>query len=434
MAATLGVNRKTVQLAYDELVAQGWLTTQNRRGTFVSANVESTLPPPGGKATHDRCGEKIGGKLIPPSPPKEMVVFDDGAPDTRLVPVATLARAYRGALMKLSRSNRLADEHPLGSPALRQAIATMLNFDRGLPVSPERICLTRGSQMAIFLVAALLSGPGTAVAVEDPGYPQAREAFRVAGAEVIPIPVDEHGLVTEALERVCLQRPLRCLYVTPHHQYPTTAVMPPERRRHLLDLSDRFNFIIVEDDYDHEFHFTRNPILPLASQNPDGNIIYIGSFSKIITPSLRSGYMVVPRRLLRRFAFGIARVDRQGDPAMEAAIAELIDEGEVRRHFNKALQVYVERRRSFAAILERQLGPWVEFSVPEGGLAYWVRFRTPLAPAAFTARTRAAGVRILPGRLFTGQRAPLLATRLGYAGGTVAESEEGLRRLRRALD
>src|SRR6202034_2688453 len=189
----------------------------------------------------------------------------DGAPDTRQIPIDALARAYHNALGRRLGRGRLGYGDPRGTLELRAAISNMLNIDRGLTTTPDNICLTRGSQMAIYLASRILAGPGDTVVMEELSYPPAREAFRMAGAEVVPVPLDDKGMQVDELEKICRKKRVRAVYVTPHHQFPTTVCMRPERRLRLLSLAPQFGFAIVEDDYDHEFHFTHQPMHPLAS-------------------------------------------------------------------------------------------------------------------------------------------------------------------------
>lgn len=437
MAKQLEINRKTVQLVYEDLSIRGWVVTEGRRGTFVAPEPPvldcSPGQPRGETKTKILPATHRPHRVVPEKPATSMIVIDDGAPDTRLMPATALAQAYRNALQRLGRRNLLAEEYALGYPPLRQSIATMLNFNRGMATEPGRVCLTRGSQMAIFLAAHILAGPGVLVGMEEPGYSEARGAFQAAGAELAPLPVDGEGLRTDALEDLCRQRPLACIYVTPHHQYPTTVTLSPQRRHHLLELSERYGFVIVEDDYDHEFHFTRASVLPLASLSHEANIVYIGTFSKLLSPHLRSGFLTGPAWFVRRAAKMVARIDRQGDPVMELALAELIHSGALQRHHDRAMRVYDQRRLAFNSMLQQHFGERARFAVPDGGLAYWVRFDAPFGASGWAARARAAGIRLLPARLFWTGRPDAQTTRIGYAHMSTTEMDEALRRLKEAI-
>ena len=433
------MNRKTVVQAYVELEAQGWVATESRRGTFIAEDLpllDATEISPAARAGMPAAPSfpqpREPAALAAELPSGDMLSFDDGAPDIRHVPIDVLARAYRNALRSTLQVRRLGYGDPRGSESLRSAISTMLNTDRGLTTGIENICLTRGSQMAIFVVAQTLIVPGDTVVVEELTYPPAREAFRRAGAEIASVGVDAHGIRVEELERICRRKRVRAVYVTPHHHFPTTVLMKPERRMRLMLLAVQFGFAIIEDDYDHEFHFTHQPMLPLASFDGGGHVIYIGSLSKLLSPSLRLGYVSAPRALVARIAGEIMMIDRQGDPAMEAAIAEMIAAGELHRHTRKMMRLYRERRQCFADDLRNVLGRRIAFSVPDGGLAFWVRF-AGVDLARFAARCRAHRVFIQSSQAFATDGTVVDALRLGFASLEVRELRAATERLGAAL-
>jgi GntR family transcriptional regulator / MocR family aminotransferase len=185
----------------------------------------------------------------------------------------------------------------------------------------DNICLTRGSQMAIFLVSRILAGRGDTVVTETLSYPPARESFISAGADVVAVGLDAQGMRVDELEAICRKKRVTAVYVTPHRQFPTTVLMTVERRIRLLSLAAQFGFALVEDDYDHEYHFSHQPMLPLASADPTGKVVYIGSMSKILSTHVRLGYIAAPKVFIDRVASEITMVDRQGDPVTELAVA-----------------------------------------------------------------------------------------------------------------
>jgi len=417
LALQLGVNRKTVQQAYEELVSQTWLTAEATRGTFVSTRLPVIEPTPAAsRPPRHKTAFALSGNA--PEIPFEantpgVLVFDDGAPDTRLLPAELLAREYRRALLTLGRQNRLGYGDPRGTEALRQAIAAMLRLERGLDCGPEHICITRGSQMAILIAARILVGPNDLVAIEELSYPPAREAFRAAGAMIATIKIDANGLIPEEIEQICRHTPLRAIYLTPHHQFPTTVTLPPERRIKLLSLAEQYGFVIVEDDYDHEFNYTHRPVLPLAGVHGGARGIYIGSLSKLLTPSIRLGYLVADEAIINRAAAEVMLIDRQGDPAAEGAAASLIESGALKSHTRKVLRIYDERRQVMAANLRATMGDLVDFTSPQGGLALWVKFRG-LNAARLAANAADEGVTFLPGQAFVTGPNRIEAARLGF--------------------
>ncbi|WP_424192133.1 PLP-dependent aminotransferase family protein [Ampullimonas aquatilis] len=445
LAERVGVNRKTVVLAYDELVAQGWLTTQGKRGTFVAA----ALPKLDAKISMAKRGAQspihssLSGVKLYGEPlhwdedgrhGKNLIDFNDGVPDTRLIPYDVLSRAFRHALVTMARTNQLGYGDPRGSLLLRQALTRMLNMERGLDTSPENLCLVRGSQMGIFLAARILVRPGDCVAFEMLSYGPAREAFRVCGASVFGVDQDEHGLVPQSLERLCRKQRIRAVYVTPHHQFPTTVMMPVERRLRLLMLAEQFGFVIVEDDYDHEFHFDHRPMLPLASGDHAGQVIYIGSLSKVLAPGLRVGYLAASPDIVNRCVAEIMLIDRQGNAVTELAVAELMESGELKRHIRRALRIYEQRRNSAAAAIRTELSPWLDFDLPAGGLAFWLRLADGMNPDALAEEALRHRVRILPGTQFSiGKAASVSGVRLGFASLDEAAFNSGLQQLKVVL-
>lgn len=438
LAKDLGVNRKTVILAYDELVAQGWLQTEKARGTFVAKILPTAKrpiftfrPTLGSPANQEldfwRPSERKPIEVLLREPGSLM--FDDGAPDTRLVPVNELARAYRRSLLRMSRSNSLGYGDPRGSLELRSTTSAMLNADRGLNTTEEMVCLTRGSQMAIFLAARVLTRPGDTAVMETLSYPPARDAFSVNGVEVATVGLDEHGICLEDLEKICRKKRVRCVYITPHHQFPTTVSLPPARRIRLLALAEQFGFTIIEDDYDHEFHYSRRPLLPLASAHRWGKIVYIGSLSKLLTPSLRSGYIAGAKNFISRAAEEILHIDRQGDPATELAVAYMINSGEIRRHAHKVLRLYDSRRHLFSDLLRQHLGSDIEFQMPDGGLAFWVRFPSSTDILALASDAALHRLKVLPGSAYSISGEPSSGVRLGFASMNERELADAAARL-----
>jgi GntR family transcriptional regulator/MocR family aminotransferase len=440
LAESLKVNRKTIVLAYDELIAQGWLTTESRRGTFVSAKLPLFSPPnQSNKDLKQRVTETPTPVLAKYASTIEeeniahLIDFNDGIPDTRLIPFETISKAFRHALIEPIRSNKLGYGDPKGMLSLRHAIVEMLNMERGLNVDIDNICIARGSQMGIFLAARVLAKTNEYVVIENLSYPPAREAFRSCGAKILTVGLDQNGINVNELETLCKKYPISAIYVTPHHQFPTTVMMTAERRLKLLMLAEQYDFVIVEDDYDHEFHFHHHPVFPLASTNHAGRVIYVGSLSKVLAPGLRVGYLVASKEIINQCASEVMLIDRQGNSVTELAVAALLESGEIKRHIRRTLKVYYERRNVLIDLLRNELSEFVSFDSPNGGLAIWLRLNDGIEINKLVQNALLEKVKILPGSLFSESDVNINGIRLGFGSLNANELTTGVHRLKRAF-
>jgi GntR family transcriptional regulator/MocR family aminotransferase len=285
--------------------------------------------------------------------------------------------------------------------------------------------------MGVYLAVRVLLQPGDAVIVESLTYQPAVGVLEECGAKILPVGLDHRGVNLDEVERVCRSHRVRAIFLTPHHQFPTTVALQPDRRLRLLNLARQFAFAIIEDDYDHEFHFESQPLLPMAGYAPE-RVIYVGSLSKLLLPALRIGYIVAPAKVVDSLAQQVMLLDSMGNTLTEDAAADLIESGEVRRHVRKVTQIYAQRRKAFAAMLAEELGGLADFEVPDGGLAFWVRFRNLRALDRIESRALAAGVWIAPSRSYMTRPDAARGLRLGFASLTEQEAREGVRRLRAA--
>jgi GntR family transcriptional regulator / MocR family aminotransferase len=441
LADSLHVHRNTVLAALAELIAEGWVETTPARGTFVTRAIVNTR----GRLLSRRLAlrtqvsshvpftlPEAPAAYRPPNLPSGTLNLSHGAPDLRLVPSRAIGRAYRRVLA-LRGADVLGYGDPEGDAALRAALASMLSSTRGLSVRPDDVLVTRGSQMALTLSARALLRPGDAVAVEQLGYRPAWEAFRAAGATVVPVAIDREGIDIEALVRLADRAAIRAVYVTPHHQYPTTVTLKAARRLALLAFARARRIAIIEDDYDHEFHYDGRPVLPLASADHAGLVVYIGTLSKILAPALRIGYIVAPPAVLRTIGAIRSLVDIQGDLATEAAVATLIEDGELQRHVARARRVYANRREILANLLRRAFGESVQFKVPSGGMALWVHFEMPVDVDAWAERSLERGVAWYTGRRYAFDRRSKPFARFNFAALNERELPEAVRRMAAAL-
>src|SRR5450830_1498781 len=440
MARLLDVNRKTVILAYEEAMTKGWLVSEPRRGTFVNAQLAPTATAR--SAPPAFALELRAQAAVPYFTPGQQVTalqqhpgalfFDNGACDHRLLPQAVLHRYYRNALRKSFVSNTVRHGSDGTSHALRRALAEMLRNNRGLAVEAEHICLTQGVQMSLYLTASALLEPGDVVLVERLSYPPAWEIFRKLGARIEVVDIDQDGCKTDHVEALCKLHSVRLIYLTPHHQFPTTVSMRADRRQKLLLLAARHRFTVIEEDYDHEYHFEGRPYLPLASDPQQRNVIYIGSLSKLLGSSFRCGFIAAPVNLVEVLNRNLLLMSTQSDAVMQKMLADLISDGELRKHLRRASRLYRARKETLQACLHEAFGEEISVRNPEGGLALWVEFAPRIKVDALAAHAADKKLFIRSGRQFSPLDGAVNAVRLGFASMNPDEIAIAVKRLREA--
>jgi GntR family transcriptional regulator/MocR family aminotransferase len=395
LAARLGVARNTVAVAYERLTAEGFLTARVGAGTYVgAAPVASAVrrPVPGVRP------QPIWDALRREEKPvRRPYGFPVGTPDSTLFPLATWRRLV-SAELRSATLGRDAYADAAGEPGLRAAIARYVGVSRSVRAAADDVVVTQGAQQALDLIGRVLVAPGDTVAVEEPGYPPARDLFRALGARVVGVPVDGEGLVVDRLPSAA-----RLVYVTPSHQFPLGTPMSLARRAALLDWVASRDAAVIEDDYDSEFRFSDRPLDPLQSLDRSGRVIYVGTFSKTLLPVLRLGYAVAPPSLLPALRTARRLTDWHGDVVAQAALARFIDSGELSRHVRRASRVYAERHRLLTAALAGDLSRWLTPVPSAAGLHVCALSTVPLhdvvdrAAAAGVAVERLAAYRSAPG-------------------------------------
>ncbi|MBV8327381.1 PLP-dependent aminotransferase family protein [Chryseobacterium sp.] len=366
LAATLKVNRNTVVEAYQVLINEEWVISKERKGIFVSDKIPSLQQKRADKAFHTRNNSILPNGMI--------INFDDGHPDSKIAPVTELARAYRQIFGIKAKWQMMGYGNEHGDIEFRKTLAQMLNHQRGMHIHDYEISVTRGSQMGMFLTAQVLLTSGDRIIVEDPGYQPAWQAFEYAGAQLLPVQVDDEGINTDEVEKLLIRhKDIKAIYITPHRQYPTTVTLSLSRRLKLIQLSNQYKITIIEDDYDNEFHFGYRPILPLSSFQELHHYVYIGTFSKVVAPALRIGYLATKNQdLLEKIGKLRKMIDVHGDVIMEQAVLQLIREGTVKKHIKKATVHYKNKRDFVYILLNKYMKTLADFTLPEGGLAFWI--------------------------------------------------------------
>ncbi|RYC71457.1 aminotransferase-like domain-containing protein [Spirosoma sordidisoli] len=447
LAQLLGLHRQTLVAAYDELLAQGWLESRSGSGTFVTSHALDSRPQPlADSLALPSVRHQPGYSFEPRSFLARPVLtnpgglrLDDGFPDIRLAPMDELSRAYRSYFRWGNPQQHFGYGDTKGHPLLREQLARHLNETRGLHTTPDNVLITRGSIMGLHLASQLLLRPADVVATGLTSWAGATMNFLNTGATVLPVAVDQHGLNTDQLADLCdrqqrLGRPIRMVYVTPHHHYPTTVTLRADRRVRLLQLAGQYGFVILEDDYDYDFHYLSRPILPLASADQRGMVVYVGSLTKSVAPAFRVGYVVAPTAVITELAQLRRIIDRQGDQMLEFAIGQLIKTGVLKRHFRKALRTYESRRDYFCQLLSTALPEAVQFTRPDGGLAVWATFDPAIDMASLAERARQTGLSLANGLFHNPPGQRLNGTRLGFASSTEAELEQAVALLKQAVN
>lgn len=403
LAKTLRVHRKTVIAAYNELDSQDWVMVVPRKHVAVSERIPLLEPQKWNSKkllTSYKNDMSLPFKTVKENRIEKInisipgIIIDDGCPDVRLSPIDTLLKTYRSFTSRKYAIKSANIGTTQGTLKLREELVNYLSETRGLTISAENILITHGAQMSIYLSAQLLLNNNSIVIVGKPNYPVANKTFEECGAKLIAVDVDNEGIDTNAIEIICKQKKITAVYVIPHHHYPTTVTLSIERRMKLLELSRKFSFAIIEDDYDYDYHYTSSPYLPLASANHNGNVIYIGSFSKILDPSLRIGFMLAPKNFITQCTAFRKIIDIGGDGYMQNALATLIKEGELKRHLKKAKKIYHQRRDFLDLLIKEKLEKDVSYTIPTGGMAVWVKLRPDLSIIQLATNTNLQIVRI----------------------------------------
>jgi GntR family transcriptional regulator / MocR family aminotransferase len=441
MSELLAVHRKTLVRAYEELDAQGWIEMRPSRGTFTSRELPEINPrrfynkPEKRKSFPAETGYSVrvnNNIRKPVLPYRNITGFHDG-PDVRLMPVQELGRAYKSILSRPVNLKYMSYVEIAGVQKFREVLSGYLNSSRGLQTSFENIMITRGSQLGLYLLTCVLFRKGENIIVGDTNYYYADHCFENAGMHLVRVKVDESGIDVDAIEKICRRKKIKAIYITSHHHYPTTVTLMASRRIRLLELAEKFGFIIIEDDYDYDFHYLSSPILPLISADEKGMIIYIGTLSKTIAPAIRTGYVVAPPNLILELCRLRQLIDTQGDPIMELALAELMTDGDIRRHMKKAQQEYHRRRDFLCNQITQKLTDIIDFKVPDGGLAIWAKFDPSVPLPPLTEKLKAQGLILSNGLIHNIPPRSLNSTRMGFGWMNEKEAEKAVEILTKTI-
>ncbi|MBI5303903.1 MAG: PLP-dependent aminotransferase family protein [Chloroflexi bacterium] len=438
LAAELGVSRNTVVNAFEQLLAEGYIEGKVGSGTYVShalpdqvlqVRAQSSAPS---RAMLARATLSKRGAIMASAPARDWQdsdkprAFRPGIPALDEFPFAMWRRLAHKRWRDLPR-DALGYGEPAGYRPLRESIAAYLGASRGVRCDPEQVIVVAGSQQALDLAARLLLDSGDIAWIEDPGYRGARGALLAAGARLVPVPVDAEGLRVEV--GVAKNADARLAYVTPSHQYPLGVTMSLARRLTLLEWATHSNAWILEDDYDSEYRYAGRPLTALQGLDNAQRVIYIGTFSKVLFPALRLGYLVVPPNLVDAFVAARAMADRQSPTLDQAVLADFIAEGFFARHVRHMRTLYAERRAALVDAVARELGGLLEITSEEAGLHVLARLPKGVDDRVISRRAAKHNVETPALSDYALARLARGGLVLGYAAVNAREIREGVRQL-----
>ncbi|HSE96911.1 MAG TPA: PLP-dependent aminotransferase family protein [Blastocatellia bacterium] len=447
LAERLGISRATVTQSYDELLSEGYLQAAHGSGTFISHHLPEELlrtrparasaESPRRAAAHVKLssfGESISRTWLDRQKEFEGAIsFRHWRPDFDGYPSKEWGRLLARQCRTAPRAMFDYDSSSQGHHRLREAITSYLGRSRAVTCDPDQVIVVSGSQQAIDLITRVVIDRGDRVAVEDPGYLGARQIFLAHEAKLLPVPVDGAGAQVERLSKRAGAK-VKLVYVTPSHQFPTGALLSLARRLELIRWAGERGALIIEDDYDSEYRYCGRPVPALQGLDPSGSVVYVGTFSKVLFPALRIGYMVAPRSMVEVLARAKWLTDRQAPTLEQYALADFINEGHLERHIRRMRTLYDRRRAALVRALTNSFGDRVEILGEDAGMHLMARFRTKMSDEQIVERAAGAGVGVATASRYyieAGERGEFI---FGYADLSERRIQEGIRRLVRVLN
>jgi len=445
LARDLGVNRTTVALAYDELVAAGWARAHVGQGTFVADQAPAALETPRPAAPRfdwtgflSKSAQVIAadarrrqGYSRVPRPAPGLISFAGGMPDSGLFPTDAFRRVLNRVIRDEGRE--LLQYYPArGYAPLREYLAGyLLRF--GLEARPDEILIVNGSQQGFDLIARTLLDPGDFVAIEQPSYPRAIQVFRAFGAQLLPVPMVDGGLHAESLERLLERQSPKLVYCQPSAHNPTGLSMPAPVRQRLYEVAARHRLPVVEDGFDGTLFYGERPPAPLKALDRAGLVVYIGTFSKILFPGLRLGWIVAAPELIERLEMAKDLSDIHTSPLIQAAVYHFCRQRLLDRHQARVLREYARRRNLLLAALAERMPDGVSWTTSQGGFSLLVTLPESMDAVVVLERALAHGVAFTPGNAFFVDGGGERTLRLAFSAVPAAQIDEGVKRLAESI-
>lgn len=438
----LGVHRNTAVAIYEELASQGWVDIVPNKGTFVLVPEQTTaiIKATGKHVNQAYTYPKETGFPFQKSfhlastaqDTKAIYVINDGSPDLRLHPVHQFSRWYSAAMKRKSLQYKWNRRSASTITSYKTQLCNYLNATRGFHISPNNLMSTRSTEMSLYIVSQLLINQGDVVLVGQLSNYSSNTIFQESGATIKTIPVDKDGLDIDYIKKHFIKGSIRCVYVSAHRHYPTTVTLSAERRLQLLQLAKDYGFAIIENDYDYDFQFEGSSMLPMATANAHGMVIYLGKLGQSLFPSFQTGFVVAPEALISEANNYLTILDAQGDVIQEQMLSELIDEGEIYRLVKKNVVTYKKRRDCLCVHLDVYFENSITYTKPSGGLAIWIEFCITISLVKFAEEVEKLGVFLPKTNLY--QDKNTCAIRFGFGHLNEEEIEIVVIKLKQAYD
>ncbi|MEZ4853244.1 PLP-dependent aminotransferase family protein [Flavobacterium sp.] len=439
LAQILQIHRNTAVAVYDELASQGWVEIKANQGTFIIISKPNLIKIKGNSLQQFNSYAKTTGfplqssLLLASTVETSQAKFslNDGQPDLRLHPTHQFSKWYSAAMKRKSLPKKW-NTNILQYSAYEAQLCNYLNASRGFHIQPHNLLSTRSTEMNLYVVSQILLQPNDLVLVGNWSNYATNMIFQQSGAKIKTIPTDEKGLNVDFIERNFTKNSVRCVYVCANRDYPTTKSLSAERRLQLLELAQVYNFAIIEDDYDYDFQFEGLAMLPMASSDANGLVIYLGKLGQSLFPSFQTGFVVAPENLIIEAKNYLQLLDKQGDLIQEQVLAELISEGEIHRLLKKNVLVYKKRLDFLCDCLHLYFSNTVKWEKPAGGLAIWLQFEPKISLLQLARETEKNDL-FLPKTILY-QNKNTCAIRFGFGHLTEEEIEIVVKKLKMAYD
>ncbi len=442
LSQLLKVHRNTAVAIYEELASQGWVEIIPNKGTFVlepehkTAKIKATSQKINEAYTHAKTTgfpfQKSFHLVSTVQFTNAKYTINEGKPDLRLHPVHQFTRWYSAAMKRKTLINKWNKTDEFFNSVFQTQLCNYLNATRGFHINPNNLINTSSTEMILDIVSQLLIKPNDIVLVGNLSNYASNMIFQQTGASIKTIPVDNDGLDIEYIKKHFIKHSIRCVYVCAHRDYPTTVKLSAERRLELLQLAKEYGFAIIEDDYDYDFQFEGSTMLPMASADANGMVIYLGKFGQSLFPSFQTGFLIAPENLISEATNYLELLDKQGDLIQEQMLSELINEGEIYRLMKKNIVIYKKRRDSLCNLLTTYFSETTQWEIPSGGLAIWLQFQPKISLVKLAKEAEKNGLH-LPNTILY-QDKNTCAIRFGFGHLNEEEIEQVIKKLKSAYD